>query len=169
MSRKSKLKKQQTAFIMIGHVGVGKSTWAKFKTSTSHNLIRISKDDIRAMINGRYEYVEELEELVKSMAQRSMLAALHSGFDVVLDECHLTRKIRHDICITLKTVFPDIKIVYVYVHCNISMAMGRRKQDPMGHPPLYWEFISKTHQAVFQEPTSDEEFVDEMMEIYNEQ
>lgn len=70
----------------------GKSTWAKqWVLEDPEHRVRINQDDIRLML-GKY-WVPSREKLVQEIQFDAMLEALSRGFNVVVDNTNLNKKV----------------------------------------------------------------------------
>jgi len=79
--------------ILKGLPGSGKSTWAKEQTLKDKRTIRVNRDDIRQMVRKDYQFGDfKLEDLVTSIEQGSVIAALKQGFNVIVDSTGLNPK-----------------------------------------------------------------------------
>lgn len=74
-----------TICLMIGIIASGKSTWAKKHVDS--NTFIVSKDNIREMIYGQYDYKVTDEHLVDDIAKSCIKTLLEQGSNVIIDEC----------------------------------------------------------------------------------
>lgn len=81
----------QTLYICIGIPGSGKSTWAKEQTRNCDDIIRVNKDDLRAMLYER-PWNPELEDLTNQMEITIMHRGITRGYDIINDSTNLTPK-----------------------------------------------------------------------------
>lgn len=77
--------------ITRGFPGSGKSTWANDHVRTARNFVRVCRDDIRTMMFGTNnqrsrQYDKSLEEVVRSVRDHLIAAAMCAGSNVVVDE-----------------------------------------------------------------------------------
>lgn len=145
----------QTVYILCGLIGSGKSTWAKIKRKEDSNTLIICKDAIRSMISGDYIFDKKYEDFVKSVNTYSILEALKEGFNVIVDETNITKKIRAYYINTIKNFNPDIKIELVY----FSLSEGnveRRMNEHRGMPREIWQTVFETMLSVFEKPEENE-------------
>jgi predicted kinase len=88
--------------LMMGIPGSGKTTRAK-ELVAAHGLIRVNKDDIRAMMG--LPYSTEMEKIVRSAHSQAIVAALRNGFSVVVDDAsNLKEWTRKEIQSLIRTV-----------------------------------------------------------------
>ena len=76
--------------ITRGIPGAGKTTWAKAWVAEAPNRARVSRDDIRFMLFGRYADVDE--RAVTKVANSMMRSLMFGGWDVVLDATNLNER-----------------------------------------------------------------------------
>lgn len=83
----------RTLICTIGLPASGKSTWAKEQLKKEPTRWkRINKDDLRAMLdNGVWSF--ENEKVVTSIQDSAVMSALRKGYDVILDNTHLSRRV----------------------------------------------------------------------------
>lgn len=80
-------------YILKGIPGSGKSTWAKQFVKKEKTWRRVNKDDIRTMLYGDdYDFSVENENLVDSLQDALIRKTVSEGFNVVIDNTHLTRQ-----------------------------------------------------------------------------
>ena len=79
-----------TMTILRGVPASGKSTQAEVLTQKNARLRRVSRDDIRFQVFGRYTGVDE--DLVTKIEHASIEAILKAGDDVLVDATNLNRK-----------------------------------------------------------------------------
>ena len=158
------------AYIMIGHIGSGKSSWSQMMAGMDQSLIRISHDDIRKMIKDRYVYVVQYESLVDAFTETMVREAILKGFNVIIDDCHLTKESRLRICRFIHTINPKMEIIYVWVKGNIEEGLQRRINEPYDYvnPDFVWHQVSKRHKAIFQRPyLGENEYSKDMIVVQN--
>lgn len=81
----------QTITLTRGLPASGKSTWARQEVKDSNGqTVRVSMDDIRAMVN--LPYSKEAEDLALDIQDKAILAAVKAGKDVIVDNTHIENK-----------------------------------------------------------------------------
>jgi len=157
------------AYILIGMVGSGKSSWAKMTAGTDFNTIRVSGNDIRSMIKDRYTFDFQLEPLVNQMKMGMIREVLLAGKDVVIDDCHLTFNSRLELCENLvEMARTGVDIIYVWMHCSDESANARRLTDLKGRTTFEWQQVIKKHRGMFEPPSMDENTFDfSIIEVSN--
>jgi len=159
---------KQTAYILVGLIGSGKTSWAKMVAGTDFSNIRVSGDDIRGMIKDRYTYDVQLEPLVDEMKMSMIFEVLKNGKNVTIDDCHLTKKERRKLCDSIKSGFSWVNIIYVWMDCTPHRALQKRLQDLRGRSEFEWKHVMKKHLYLFEEPVLDEnEFVSLINKVDN--
>jgi predicted kinase len=68
----------------------GKSTWSQVWVQVNDRRVRVSRDDIRFSLFGRYENVDEV--LVTQVEDAQIQRALKKGYSVVVDDCNIEEK-----------------------------------------------------------------------------
>lgn len=104
----------------------GKSTWAKkWVLEDPEHRIRVNQDDIRLML-GKY-WVPSREKLVQEIQFDAILEALSRGFDVVIDNTNLNKKVLDGFDRLIKT-FKDYEIEYKdFFDTPLSVCIERDK------------------------------------------
>jgi predicted kinase len=74
--------------ILVGLPASGKTTWAKAYVSAHNNVIRVNKDDLRAMLHNG-EYSKENENIVKKVRDMIMSVGFSNGQTVISDDCNM--------------------------------------------------------------------------------
>lgn len=75
----------RTIWLTKGLPASGKTSWARQKLAENDNLMRVSRDDFRQMLNCR-KYSPRHEELVISLRDLAIRQALLLEYDVIVDE-----------------------------------------------------------------------------------
>lgn len=104
----------------------GKSTWAKqWVLEDPEHRVRVNQDDIRLML-GKY-WVPSREKLVQEIQFDAILEALSRGFDVVIDNTNLNKKVLDGFDRLIKT-FKDYEIEYKdFFDTPLSVCIERDK------------------------------------------
>lgn len=69
----------------------GKSWWAKKYIKENPNTKRLNKDDFRSMLDDG-KWSEKNEKIVEKLFDNNILQLLLAGYDVILDNTHLSKK-----------------------------------------------------------------------------
>ena len=104
----------------------GKTFWAKqWVLEDPEHRIRVNQDDIRLML-GKY-WVPSREKLVQEIQFDAILEALSRGFDVVIDNTNLNKKVLDGFNRLIKT-FKDYEIEYKdFFDTPLSVCIERDK------------------------------------------
>lgn len=84
-----------TAWILIGAPGSGKSTWGKKLVESNPNVVRLCPDEFRAKF-GWGEGDQSVSAQAFAATRNGMNDALSNGKDVVIDACSMYQKARKD-------------------------------------------------------------------------
>jgi len=122
------------------------------------------------MIKDRYTFDFQLEPLVDKMKRALIVQILLEGRDIVIDDCHLTKEGRVDLCAMIRGIIPGIEIIYVWMKCPNETALKRRLGNLRGKSRFEWRQVMYKHIDMFDIPSKDEnEYVSDMIEVDNEQ
>jgi len=154
-----------TIYVMCGLLGSGKSTWARNEVMGNDNTIAVSRDSLREMIKcGHYEFNPNTEPLIKAFRNANMEIGTKFGFDIVIDECHLTRKHRAEVIKEIRSWGSpqnNIQTKIVCIHCTESIRnVDLRMQTPRDLPRDEWEEVYQNMKSIFEPPTLEEGFDD---------
>jgi predicted kinase len=78
----------QVVFFCKGLPGSGKSTWAKEMVRTRPGIVRINKDDLRAMLHDN-RWDKPRERTVLLMRDAMLETALRNGLSAIIDDTNL--------------------------------------------------------------------------------
>lgn len=80
-----------TIILTRGLPASGKSTWAKEQVENgAGKIVRVNMDDIRSMLG--LPFSKDAENLALDIQDRSILAAVKAGQDVIVDNTHIEKK-----------------------------------------------------------------------------
>lgn len=83
----------QTVTILRGIQGSGKTTERKKITNKNHNVVPVSRDDIREMVfGGKYRQNFDDETLITSIEHNLIQSSLKAGKDLLIDACNIRPK-----------------------------------------------------------------------------
>lgn len=145
----------QTVWLMIGILGSGKSTWSKTRAATDDIACIVSKDSIREMLHGSYRFEVSLEFLVSNILYTAITEVLAAGYNLIIDECHITKDNRARVVNQIRRNFPNVKIIGVWCPGKIDNVY-RRMHSPKGQSKATWERVYTNMVTNFQDPTEDE-------------
>lgn len=96
-------------YVLIGPPGIGKSTWAK--ANVGGNAVRINRDEMRSMLQGRYVYGNaRIEKMVTKISYDIAREAFANNMDVILDNTNCNIKTIRQL---IQEVSKDIDIKWV--------------------------------------------------------
>ena len=149
----------RNVYILTGLIGSGKSFWAKEFAKNNSNTLIISKDNLRTMIKGQYVYDQSTERLIKQLANTNILLALLSGYNVIVDETHITKIKRQEIIEFIRAncfMVPEgVKFSLVYFP-EKEKNVEKRMESPKGLPRETWQKVYESMLASFEEPIINE-------------
>lgn len=141
-------------YIMCGLPGSGKSRWTMMmmRKKKSQAMI-VSKDKIREMVYGEYQYREEMETVIR-LLQLSMITTL-SGLNVhiIVDETNISVEKRSSL-IKLALQLRMVPVI-VYVKGN-GNNLKNRMTDPRGYSEEKWHDVIESMRRDFEVPTEKE-------------
>lgn len=79
-------------YILAGPPCTGKSTWARDYVLRNPNTVRINRDDLRLMLQGRPHLATPGEILVTEMVFTGIQVALEQGMNVIVDQTNCRLK-----------------------------------------------------------------------------
>jgi tRNA uridine 5-carbamoylmethylation protein Kti12 len=95
----------------MGAPGSGKTTWSKRFVKDNSNTVRVGRDDFRYMLKDLPFLPSHLEELITKIQDNTILLALESGYNVIVDNTNLKLKyINHFLKLTNGIAEPEFKV-----------------------------------------------------------
>lgn len=147
----------QKVYVTVGYPGSGKSTWAR-KMSEDKNTVIICKDSIRHMLKNNYVFDPIYESLVSEINKTAFHGALMAGFDIIIDETHITRAKREK-CFKMLKERPLIssEIICVWFTEN-ERNLENRMREARGYSEAKWAEVIASMKSNFEEPSEEEGF-----------
>lgn len=133
-------KNTKKLIICRGIQGSGKSTWAKqfIHDNGSDKWVRVNNDDIRNML-GDY-WVPDREKLVAKIYKETIMSAIESGYNVIVDNMNLNPKTikeleslckyYYDISIGTETI--EIEYKDFFIPLDQCIANDLKRSNPIG-------------------------------------
>lgn len=135
--------------LMCGVIGSGKTTWIQNYLKNNTETLVISKDDIRRMLHGgKHVFDPDLEPAIEWIVGYTKQEL--SGWDIIIDECNLTRKDRD------WSTWNDELIIIYFPPKDKKFHVNRRMKDSYGISREVWEKVYDEMMEKFEEPTEDE-------------
>lgn len=128
-------KKELQVLILIGLPGSGKSTWAKQqilkKKELGEEWVRINRDDHRMMLKNQFVCENKIENLINTLQDQAILAALNAKCNVIIDNTNVKEKyIRH--FMELVQYKADIKFLLLDVGIKKAIEQDKTRPHPVG-------------------------------------
>lgn len=149
---------QQQVIILVGNVGTGKTTWTrkylKKCNSTSYkNFVALDSDSISTMLSGigRYYWQESRKELYSELKKVILNTCLKSGYSVIIDGIHATRKHRK-VYIDIAHKYEADVIIVDFGPGNLG-SLERRYNDNRGLSKTRWKRVHRLYQDMYEMPS----------------
>jgi predicted kinase len=159
-------------FLLIGLPGSGKSYWSKnYIANSNQSTVCVSLDNIREMLAVDYRLFpftgsesKRWSSLMGSISETSIDLALKQGFNIIIDETHITKKSRQRTLNKVNLVnsvnnFGDIRydLEFSYVWCTEDKNnLEYRMETPKNSSKETWEKVITNMKASFEMPTLEE-------------
>ena len=120
--------------VLVGLPGSGKTTWATNYIEENPTALRLSRDAIRGMLSGKYNWKKENEKLVLALMKSCVRICLDKIHDtdrtLIIDDTNLSAKRRMNwVSIALEHECNQIEFVYFNVpenECKRRRSEGNR-------------------------------------------
>lgn len=117
--------------LVRGIQGSGKTTLAKNLVKYDNKLVRINRDDIRAMLCTEWSYA--FESVVIKMQLSMVKAALDKGYSVVIDDVsNLNEKTINRLKQTFPTTEIQLKDICLLTDVNECIRRDALRENPIG-------------------------------------
>ena len=116
----------KTVYLTIGHIGSGKSTWAKNYVDNHPDTKIVCADNFRTMLNGTYKYLEELDDIITESMVNTATHLLNGGYNVIIDVGNITNE-RRSSWLNLPA---DKKVAILLPRENAEWHVANRETNP---------------------------------------
>jgi len=125
----------QKVILTIGLPASGKTTWAKKELEENPSKYkRINKDDLRAMLDGKWTPASE--KFILQSRDTLIEQALRDGFSVIVDDTNLNPSHLRNIILLVERfnldTSKDVKVETRFFNTSVSDCIVRDKQRPNG-------------------------------------
>jgi len=148
--------KTATVYVLIGLPGSGKSTWSKNKMADDPGCLIVNRDALRTMIKGEYCFNPMYESTIRQSALSLMELFIDDGWDVIMDETHVTRKSRDEVFSRVGDKARIVAVVFEEQERNLEFRM----KDPRTYDEAKWADVIAYMKKLY-EP------IDTQVERYN--
>lgn len=115
----------QKIILTVGIPASSKTTWAKNTIAKDpNNWVRISNDDLRAMMNDSV-WSQEYEKIITDCRNYLIRDALKRGKNIIIDNLNLNKRHWQTICQIAKGVNTDIQIYEKHFYIDLKDAIER--------------------------------------------
>ena len=125
--------------LVRGIQGSGKTTLAKNLVKYDNKLVRVNRDDIRAMLCTEWSYA--FESIVIKMQLSMVKAALDKGYSVVIDD---VSNLNENTINRLKQTFPGVEIQMKDI-CLLTPLDECIRRDALRKNPIGETIIKETY------------------------
>ena len=147
---------KQKIYFLRGLPASGKSTWAKKKCEEDSNIVRVNKDDIRAMMGGKY--TSGKEKVTLGIRDSIIKEALGSGKSVIIDDTnynpiHLERV--KDVVREASGLQEHIEIVEFDTPVDECIKRDAKRDNPVGKAvimDMYRKYVQQVPEQVPYDP-----------------
>lgn len=141
-----------TVYLLTGILGSGKTTWAK--NHINSNTFIVSKDKIREMVYGTYNYRTSDEVLIDQIAKSIIAELLNNNCNIIIDECWdtMTKGARERLISFIRKYKPGATINVKYFSSVIGN-VERRLQNNYGVPKEIWQQVYNRMLVEFELPS----------------
>jgi predicted kinase len=144
--------------MLIGNIGSGKTTLATDLVAKGY--IAVSRDWLRyAIREGGYLYEPSLEPLIFRVEWFLFENLIYSGYDIVLDEVNVTKKLRQKYIKFAKEYGYHEVTAYVMPKLTQTESVKRRLQSNHGNTAsATWKKVWSKFNQQYEAPTKEEGF-----------
>ena len=119
--------KMKKVIILKGLPASGKSTWAKEYVKNNDNVVRVNKDDIRAMMSPKWS--KSIESITYRTELECIGFALKLDFDVIVDDTNLNPSTLEKLKEGIKNFgYENVQIEEKFFDTPLSECLERNKK-----------------------------------------
>lgn len=145
-------------YINTGMIGSGKSTWAKQYAKENPRIRIVNDDSLMTMFHGYYLYDIDFQCDLKSIISMVIRKLLLLGYDVIYDDCNLTKEERKTIInSSLRT---DKVFAVVFQIKDKQWHLNNRSKNLRGYSIEEWSDVFDKHLEIYEPVEYDEGFDD---------
>lgn len=122
----------QKLIILRGLPACGKSTWAKKHCELNPATVRVSRDDIRAMLVPNFTHGGNMEDLVTEIENHCIVEALHAKYSVIVDATNFRGVDRFYSLIPLENNTIEVEIRDFDVDLQTCIQRDEQRAKPVG-------------------------------------
>lgn len=161
-NKKNKNYEQVELIILVGNIGCGKSTYAKYRVKNnrlSTGMVVVNMDSIQQMIGGGDygNYDSKKKEIYWAVEEKAICESLERGNSVIIDRTNMDIKRRKR--------FIDIARRYWWVSVTCldwgpgsKYDLARRLKNPRGVSDDQWIKVFNKMKELYEKPTKEEGF-----------
>ena len=130
--------------ILKGLPASGKTTWALAQIKENGALKRVSKDDLRAMLDGG-TWSRANEKFILTARDRLIIAALEAGYSVLVDDTNLVSKHESHIRELVRGKAEVVVQDFTGVPLETCLQRDRERANPVGERVIrrmYRDYLS---------------------------
>ena len=134
-----------TLYLTQGIVGAGKSTWTREQCCRNPKVKMVSTDSLRWMLNGKYEYVEGLDDTINWGAVALANGLIAAGFDCIIDCCNLSVDRRTFWRTNIADADKYVAVVFPEKDKQWHIDRVMQSKKALGFDRKYWEDVYDLH------------------------
>ena len=148
----------QKVYITTGLPGSGKSSWAGAFANSDYNIKIVNADSFRTMLHGRYTFNVATEPCVHECCKSMVRCLLEQGFDVIIDECNVSKAVRKGWISYIRSLRPEIEIHSVIFYTSADVCKQNKLVNNYGLPSGWWYSVVDKIAANYQPVSKSEGF-----------
>ena len=157
-----KAKRQPLAYVIIGFIGSGKTTFAK-KLEKETGALRFTKDEWVIAIFGHDPTIDGFETYdnrISTLGVDVALYCLKAGNDVIIDQGFWVRSQRDEIREKIEKAGGKVQLYYVKnTHETMKQRVSKRNQKPPADAFIISQKMYDGYKKYFEEPSPEEKCI----------